>query len=679
MPAISNRNLKAKIILPLFFGFLTAIVAACALKQADNAKIGNSAAFRTTDGQSISQPDTEDYRPYVVQKGDGYLIAVFGSDRPCGSCTTGKHHLFVTTSTTAYANNGVLPFFNSPQALTVGGAEYGWTGTITFAVHKSTNGARIYVNNTSGNIVYADYDPSVSATNVTALNTITNSTWQSQTVVGAAADGVKIMSRNSGGQIYFFDPTGSDSTLTPMSSSQGTGSMTHVSPAYAGRADAFMTLMGGQTVTASFLQMGGPVTGLSVALQNARIMAQNISILYSSNKAGEMVFLSGYQDGSSKQDMFLVEGASASLLWDQAFPKPGEMPGGIPGGGGSGNYATFQPANVALGAPDFITLGSLDIVDMEEFAGVSYLSQATAPGTLHVYPGLPVMNNQPAAFTMTGYAGGIAVDNGMMIRTKKPTPAEDIAFFTMPVGPGPYGTAAYTFGTSGTTASQTEFNNANEWIEANAGKMLFPDRANNRVLVWNAIPINGSQNANFVLGQATFTATGFAATATGLNNPGKPWTNGLKVIVPDAGNHRVLIWNSFPSANAAAADIVLGQSTFTGSTANAGGPSASSLNTPVAVASDGVKLVVLDSGNNRILIWNTFPTANNQPANVVLGQNDFVHVTANDDNQDNVNDNAGAPSSPRVMKTPKILMMLPGAIFVSDFGHNRVLVFMAQP
>lgn len=653
--------------------------AACSLKQADDSVVGKSAAFRTSDGQSISKDDSEEYNPFVVQKTDGYLIAIFGSDRACGGCTTGKHHLFVATSVTAYANNGVLPFFNSPQALTVGGAEQYWSAAITFAAVKSGNGARIYVNNTSGYITYADFDPSVSTSNVTALNDITNSTWKSHTVVGAAADGAKIITRGTTGQIYFFDPSSNDTTLTPMSSGQGSNSLIHISPQYVGRPDCFMTIFGPQVMSSSFLQMGGPVTGLNIALQNARISIRNFSVLYSSNRPGEMVFISGTPEGSSKQDMYMIEGAPPSLLWDQTFPKPGEMPGGIPGGGGGGTYTNFQPANVVLGVPNFTTQGTFDIVDMEESLGGIYLSQATAPGTLHVYPLPPMANNQPAAFTITGYTGGVAIDNGKMIRTKKNTPVEDIAFFAMPVGPGVFGTPDYSFGTTGTTASQTEYGNANEWIEANAGRLLFPDRASNRVIVWNTIPTSGAQNPNFVLGQATFTATGVAATQTGLNNPGKPWTDGMRVIVPDAGNNRVLIWNSFPSGNAAPADLVLGQTNFTGSTANAGGVSASSLSGPVAAASDGVKLAILDAGNNRILIWNSFPTSNNQPANVVLGQSDFVHVTANDDNQDNTNDNAGAPVSARVFKTPKIMVMLPNAILLSDFGHGRVLMFMAQP
>ncbi len=38
----------------------------------------------------------------------------------------------------------------------------------------------------------------------------------------------------------------------------------------------------------------------------------------------------------------------------------------------------------------------------------------------------------------------------------------------------------------------------------------------------------------------------------------------------------------------------------------------------------GSKLFVADTQNNRILIWNSIPTKNNQPADLVLGQPDFV-------------------------------------------------------
>ena len=65
-------------------------------------------------------------------------------------------------------------------------------------------------------------------------------------------------------------------------------------------------------------------------------------------------------------------------------------------------------------------------------------------------------------------------------------------------------------------------------------------------------------------------------------------------------------------------------------------PIATGMNQPTAVASDGTHLVVADTLNNRVLIWNSIPTAMNQPPDVVVGQPSFTttrvprrHPTAN--------------------------------------------------
>ena len=68
------------------------------------------------------------------------------------------------------------------------------------------------------------------------------------------------------------------------------------------------------------------------------------------------------------------------------------------------------------------------------------------------------------------------------------------------------------------------------------------------------------------------------------------------------------------------------------------GPTAQTLNSPAGIWSDGTGLVVLDTSNNRALIWNEFPTSNFTAADIVLGQNDFTRNTRNDDNQDGVQD-----------------------------------------
>src|SRR5205085_12294435 len=99
--------------------------------------------------------------------------------------------------------------------------------------------------------------------------------------------------------------------------------------------------------------------------------------------------------------------------------------------------------------------------------------------------------------------------------------------------------------------------------------------------------------------------------------------------------HRVMIWNRIPTANDTPADIELGQVNFnvaaqpdlTKATLNA---QANTLLNPVSVTSDGIRLYVTDLGHNRVLIWNSIPTRNQQPADVVVGQANFQRPYAND-------------------------------------------------
>lgn len=130
--------------------------------------------------------------------------------------------------------------------------------------------------------------------------------------------------------------------------------------------------------------------------------------------------------------------------------------------------------------------------------------------------------------------------------------------------------------------------------------------------------------ASIVIGQTDFlsTTSGVAADkfASNLFVHGILVDSMGRLIISDTNNNRVLIWNHIPTTNGASADLVLGQPDFASNTANNGGISASTLSSPRAVASDGNRFFVLDAFNNRVLIWNTLPTRNQQPADVVVGQ-----------------------------------------------------------
>ena len=206
-------------------------------------------------------------------------------------------------------------------------------------------------------------------------------------------------------------------------------------------------------------------------------------------------------------------------------------------------------------------------------------------------------------------------------------------------------------------------------------KLLVADSYNHRVLVWNSIPTKNGQDADLVLGQADFTYCN--ANAGGdvvpgdstMRNPTDVWSDGVRVVVADSGNNRVLVWNSFPEENGKAAGLVLGQDGF--KTAYVAS-TPTGLDGPNSVSSNGNQLFVSDSLNNRILIWDSFPTASGAPASGVLGQRDLFHRQRNDDNQDYTPD-----SNPtgRTLWFPSGVALWGDQLFVTDNRNNRVLIF----
>lgn len=134
---------------------------------------------------------------------------------------------------------------------------------------------------------------------------------------------------------------------------------------------------------------------------------------------------------------------------------------------------------------------------------------------------------------------------------------------------------------------------------------------------------NGSQDA--------------APTARTLRRPIDVWTDGTRLAVVEDGNHRVLIWNAIPTSSFQPADLVIGQPDFASAPA---ATTASGLTGPLRFTSDGSHAAVADG--NRVLIWNGLPTANGQAADVVLGQSSFTSDAANDSDGDGITDDAAA-------------------------------------
>ncbi len=150
---------------------------------------------------------------------------------------------------------------------------------------------------------------------------------------------------------------------------------------------------------------------------------------------------------------------------------------------------------------------------------------------------------------------------------------------------------------------------------------LLADTWNNRILIWNSLPI-GNEPPDIVLGQKDFDSNDSGIGADRLNWPRGVATDGKRVVVADTYNNRVLIWNEFPTENGQPADLVLGVPDFL-SRGDVPWPSPENWEKqyiiwPWAVWTDGQRLIVTSTATASVLVWNSFPTENNQPADLAL-------------------------------------------------------------
>ncbi len=148
-----------------------------------------------------------------------------------------------------------------------------------------------------------------------------------------------------------------------------------------------------------------------------------------------------------------------------------------------------------------------------------------------------------------------------------------------------------------------------------AGRLYVADTRNNRVLIWNTIPTTNYQPADIVVGQPDMHSNDSGGDSTGLNWPVGVYSDGIHLFVADANNRRVLIWDSIPTQNGEPANLVLGQPNFTSYELIID----STLTWPWDVFYDGQHLYILDAHAAGVLIWNSLPTQNGQPEDWIMG------------------------------------------------------------
>jgi hypothetical protein len=198
------------------------------------------------------------------------------------------------------------------------------------------------------------------------------------------------------------------------------------------------------------------------------------------------------------------------------------------------------------------------------------------------------------------------------------------------------------------------------------GKLVVADAWHHRILVWNRMPGDSDTPPDYAIGQPDLRQVD-------VNRGGNPsrgslyWPYGIawidgRLLVTDTGNRRVLVWDGFPDGDRPA-DGFFGQGSAEDGMENRGGPvAANSFRWPHDLASADGRLYVADAGNHRVLVWNELP-AMDTPAAAVVGQQDFA--TAWELPYD--------AQGPRRLRFPYAADICGNVLAVADTANNRIL------
>ena len=184
------------------------------------------------------------------------------------------------------------------------------------------------------------------------------------------------------------------------------------------------------------------------------------------------------------------------------------------------------------------------------------------------------------------------------------------------------------------------------------------DSLNNRVLIFNSVPVAAGAVPDMVIGQPDFVTNTYGNGMNQLAFPLDVSSDGTHIAIADDTNDRTLVYNAMPNDAGVTADEKLGGFRQP--------PDGTNQDGPVGVLLGAGRLFVADRSNNRILVWHTLPIATDTPADAVLGQINFT---------ERLNNQGNALPGATTLSNPHFMFWDGCRLFVADISNNRVLIY----
>lgn len=199
------------------------------------------------------------------------------------------------------------------------------------------------------------------------------------------------------------------------------------------------------------------------------------------------------------------------------------------------------------------------------------------------------------------------------------------------------------------------------------GRLWIADTGNRRVLMFDQIPTENGCPASAVIGQEDFRAREYQPSGPIWPYSVKIGPNG-ELAITDTQYYRVLLWRHWESAFSNPPDAIIGQPDLESNGMNQYQltPQPHALSWCYDSLFTETGLLVADTGNSRILIYNQLPTISNAPADTLIGKADFYTGSENA---------STVFGTEQAMYWPFSLARTPSILAVADTGNHRILFY----
>ncbi|MCR4316778.1 MAG: NHL repeat-containing protein [Planctomycetes bacterium] len=222
--------------------------------------------------------------------------------------------------------------------------------------------------------------------------------------------------------------------------------------------------------------------------------------------------------------------------------------------------------------------------------------------------------------------------------------------------------------------------NSPKVVSIHRGYLFVGDSGNKRVMLWKLSSISANNaSADSVVGKPDFiTAAGTGSdlganglgTVTGINHYARA------SIVSDSSAHRVMIYDQLlasdgPPQPGTTANYVLGHgsSGFNAFQPNNGNGATGAVRAdgfyiPAGIAFDANKLLIADSGNNRVMIYTSFPTSSGASATALIGASSLAASAK-----------PASGTGKAQHNQPNGVLFIRGRLFIVDSLNHRVKIY----